>query len=80
MLERRMTSETFRNQAALRDYAKSRGLEYAWEGTTAFSKRLAVLPPGQYEIVEVQTRRGVTRALLFTTAIPDDGVAISSDC
>jgi len=35
----------------------------------AFSHRLRTLAPGQYEIVEVQTRRGITRALLFPKAL-----------
>jgi hypothetical protein len=38
---------------------------YAWEGQAAFSNRLRTLAPGQYELVEVHTRRGITRALLF---------------
>ena len=35
----------------------------------AFAKRVTTLAPGQYEIVEVRTSRGVTRALLFPKAI-----------
>jgi hypothetical protein len=64
-----VSSEIFRNQVALRDYAEAHGLTYLWEGMTAFSKRVATLAPGQYEIVEVQTKRGITRALLFPKAI-----------
>jgi hypothetical protein len=64
-----MNPETFHNQAALRQYAETHGLGYVWEGTKAFSKRIAMLAPAQYEIVEVQTRRGITRALLFSRTV-----------
>ena len=62
----------FDNQKALQEYAAGHDLEYVWEGMKAFSKRwrLAQLAqPGTYELVEVRTRRGVTRALLFPKAI-----------
>jgi hypothetical protein len=62
----------FENQKALQDYADAHDLAYIWEGMNAFSKRwrLAQLAqPGTYELVEVLTRRGVTRALLFPKAI-----------
>jgi hypothetical protein len=62
----------FENQKALQDYAEAHGLEYVWEGMKAFTKRwrLAQLAqPGTYELVEVRTRRGMTRALLFPKAI-----------
>jgi hypothetical protein len=65
-----MNPETFHNQTALRQYAEIHGLGYVWEGTKAFSKRIAMLALAQYEIVEVQTRRGITRALLFSRTIP----------
>ena len=63
----------FENQKALQDYAEAHDLAYIWEGMNAFAKRwrLAQLAqPGTYELVEVRTRRGVTRALLFPKAIP----------
>ena len=60
-----MDPETFRDQHALLEYVEEHDLAYAWEGQTAFSNRLRTLAPGQYEIVEVQTKRGITRALLF---------------
>ena len=66
-----MTSE-FANQKALQDYAESHGLAYVWEGMNAFAKRwrLAQLSrPGKYELVEVRTKRGITKALLFSKAI-----------
>lgn len=56
---------TFRDQQALLEYVEEHDLAYAWEGMSSFSYRLRTLSPGQYEIVEVRTRRGITRALLF---------------
>jgi hypothetical protein len=60
-----MNAQTFRDQHALLEYVEEHDLAYAWEGMTAFSHRLRTLAPGQYEIVEVRTKRGVTRALLY---------------
>jgi len=60
-----MNAQTFRDQHALLEYVEEHDLAYAWEGMSSFSHRLRTLAPAQYEIVEVQTRRGVTRALLF---------------
>jgi len=62
----------FENQTAIQKYADAHDLEYVWEGMKAFAKRwrLAQLAqPGTYELVEVRTKRGVTRALLFPKAI-----------
>ena len=62
----------FENQKALQDYAEANDLTYMWEGMKAFPKRwrLAQLAqPGIYELVEVRTTRGVTRALLFPKTI-----------
>jgi len=62
----------FENQTAIQKYADAHDLEYIWEGMKAFAKRwhLAQLAqPGTYELVEVRTKRGVTRALLFPKAI-----------
>jgi hypothetical protein len=45
---------------------------HIWEGSHAFAKRwrLAQLAqPGQYELVEVQTSRKLSKALLFPSAI-----------
>jgi hypothetical protein len=59
----------FANQQAFRDYADAHDLAYLWEGTNAFAMRwrLAQLSqPGTYELVEVRTKRGVTRAHLFS--------------
>jgi hypothetical protein len=62
----------FANQSELRDYADAHDLAYVWEGTNAFAKRwrLAELSrPGEYHLVEVSTKRGRTKALLFPRAI-----------
>ena len=42
---------------------------YLWEGTHAFTTRRRLLSPDQYEIVDVRTDRGMTRAMLFPKAI-----------
>ena len=58
----------FENQKALQDYADAHDLAYVWEGMNVFAKRWRLAQraqPGTYELVEVRTRRGVTRALLF---------------
>jgi hypothetical protein len=60
-----MNAQTFRDQHALLEYVEEHDLAYAWEGMIAFSHRLRTLAPGQYEIVEVRTKRGITRALLY---------------
>lgn len=60
-----MNAQTFRDQHALLEYIEEHDLAFAWEGMSSFSHRLRTLAPGQYEIVEVRTRRGITRALLF---------------
>ena len=62
----------FENQKALQDYADAHDLAYVWEGMRVFAKRWRLAPlarPGTYELVEVRTRRGVTRALLFPRTI-----------
>jgi hypothetical protein len=59
----------FANQKALIDYAEQNGLAYAWQGSLAFAKRQRSLSPEQYEIVEVRTSHGMSRAMLFSQAI-----------
>jgi hypothetical protein len=62
----------FENQKALQDYADAHDLAYVWEGMNVFAKRWRLAQraqPGTYELVEVRTRRGVTRALLFPKTI-----------
>jgi len=62
----------FANQRALIEHAEAHDLAYAWEGSNAFAKRWRLAQqaqPGQYELVEVQTKRGMSKALLFPKAI-----------
>jgi hypothetical protein len=55
----------FANQKALQDHVKLHDLVYLWEGTRPFVMRFAELSPEQCEVVNVRSKRGVTRALLF---------------
>jgi hypothetical protein len=59
----------FANQKALIAYAEGNGLAYEYEYTPAFAKWQRLLSPEQYEIAEVRTSRGVSRAMLFSKAI-----------
>jgi hypothetical protein len=59
----------FADQKALQDYVKLHDLVYLWEGTRPFAMRFAQLSPEQCEVVDVRTKRGVTRALLFPKAL-----------
>jgi len=66
----------FASQKALLDYAEQNGLVYMWAYTQrervlspAFIAREHLLSPDQYELVDVRTRSGVRRALLFPKAI-----------
>jgi hypothetical protein len=58
----------FTGQIELHDYAEQNGLVSAWEYTRPFAKWQSLLSPEQYEIVEVRTSRGVSRAMLFPKA------------
>ena len=64
-----MPQQEFANQKALLAYAERNALVYAWERSSAFARRQRLLSPEQYEIVEVRTSRGISRALLFSQAI-----------
>jgi hypothetical protein len=64
-----MPQQEFANQKALLAYAERNALVYAWERSPAFARRQRLLSPEQYEIVEVRTSRGMSRALLFSQAI-----------
>ena len=71
-----MLPRQFASQKALLDYAKQKGLVYMWAYTQrervlspAFIAREHLLSPDQYELVDVRTRSGVRRALLFPKAI-----------
>jgi hypothetical protein len=59
----------FADQKALQDHVKLHDLVYLWEGTRPFAMRFAQLSPEQCEVVDVRTKRGVTRALLFRKAL-----------
>ena len=59
----------FTSQKAIRNHAELTGYVYLWEGTHAFTTRRLLLSPDQYEIVDVRTDRGMTRAMLFPKAI-----------
>jgi hypothetical protein len=59
----------FADQKAFQDYVKLHDLVYLWKGTRLFAMRCAQLSPEQCEVVEVRTKRGVTRALLFPKAL-----------
>jgi hypothetical protein len=59
----------FPNQKALQDYVRLHKLVYLWEGKRPFDRRFAQLSPEQCEVVNVGTRRGTARALLFPKAI-----------
>jgi|HubBroStandDraft_6_1064221.scaffolds.fasta_scaffold883877_1 hypothetical protein len=64
-----MSEREFANQKALQEYADRNGLDFVWEYTPAFAKRQRLLTPEQYEIVDVCTSRGMSRAMLFSKAI-----------
>jgi hypothetical protein len=64
-----MPQRHFANQKELIDYVERNALAYAWERSPAFARRQRLLSPEQYEIVEVRTSRGMSRALLFSQAI-----------
>jgi len=65
-----MDRRDFATPKKLYDYAEQTGNVYLWEGMLAFAKRLRVLSPEQYQIVDVRTSRGMRRAMLFSKAIP----------
>ena len=67
-----MHPAAFGNQTELIDYVEEHDLAYAWEGSSSFAKRWQLAQraqPGQYVLVEVQTSRKLTKALLFPTVI-----------
>ena len=59
----------FAKQKALQDYVESNDLAYLWEDGRTFASRYEQLSPRQCEVVAVRTKRGVTKALLFSKAI-----------
>ena len=67
--DKSMPQTEFANQKALAAYAERNDLAYEYEYTPAFAKWQRLLSPEQYEIAEVRTSRGVSRAMLFSKAI-----------
>jgi hypothetical protein len=60
------------NQRALIEYAEAHDLACVWEGSNTFAKRCRfaqLAQPGQYQLFEVPTKRGLSKALLFPRAI-----------
>jgi hypothetical protein len=70
----------FANHKALQDYVESNDLVYLWEEGRAFAMRFNQLSPEQRELVNVKTKRGVTRALLFSKAILRSEFAADARC
>jgi hypothetical protein len=64
-----MPRRKFTSEIALQEHAKRIGDFFAWERTATFTKWRGLLPPDQYEIVDVLTSQGVRRAMLFPKAI-----------
>jgi hypothetical protein len=73
-----MSHRKFATPKALIDYAEEKGLVYVWENgrcvrvaspVPAFTKRQQLLSPDQYELIDVRTRSGLRRAMLFPKAI-----------
>jgi hypothetical protein len=65
-----MPHRKFENPKALIDYVEQNGLAIRQRmPSPAFTERQRLLSPDQYELVDVRTRSGVRRALLFPKAI-----------
>ena len=56
----------FADHIEMQEYAERNGLDYAWSGTALFAKRARTLPPDQFEMRAVRTRRGITMVGLFS--------------
>jgi hypothetical protein len=59
----------FANPIELHRYAERNALAYAWEFTRAFAKWQELLTLEQYELVEVRTSLGMSRAMVFTRTV-----------
>ena len=55
-----MTITPFPHHAAAIEYAQANDLAYTWEGTAGFEKWRRMLPPGQFFVFPVVTRKGIT--------------------
>jgi hypothetical protein len=68
--ERRMDDEAeFANHIEMQEFSELNGLDYAWAGTALFEKRRRTLPPDQFNMRPVRTKRGITMVGLFSAAI-----------
>lgn len=59
----------FKDHIEMQEYAERSGLDYTWAGTNLFAKRKRTLPPDQFEVRPVRTKRGITMVGLFSAAI-----------
>lgn len=59
----------FANHIEMQEFAELNGLDYAWAGTALFEKRRRTLPPDQFNMRPVRTKRGTTMVGLFSAAI-----------
>ena len=59
----------FKDHIEMQEYAERSGLDYTWAGTSLFAKRERTLPPDQFEVRPVRTKRGITMVGLFSAAI-----------
>jgi hypothetical protein len=64
-----MHPDKFADPIELHRHAGRNGLAYAWEFTRAFAKWQELLTREQYELVEVRTSQGASRAMLFSRAM-----------
>jgi hypothetical protein len=65
----RVHPDKFADPMELHRHAELNGLVYAWEFTRAFAKWQELLTREQYELVEVRTSQGTSRAMLFSRAM-----------
>ena len=59
----------FKDHIEMQEYAERSGLDYTWAGTNLFAKRARTLPPDQFAVRPVRTKRGITMVGLFSAAI-----------
>jgi hypothetical protein len=64
-----MDEAEFANHLEMQEYAERHGLDYTWSGAPSFAKRKRTLPPDQFEVRAVRTKRGITMVGLFSAAI-----------
>jgi len=61
--------DEFSDPKELHRHAERSGLAYAWEFTRAFAKWQELLAREQYDLVNVRTSQGTSRAMLFSRAM-----------